>query len=406
MISEASNQSRRGSAAEVFAAFLWLGLTSFGGPVAHLSYFRREFVGRRRWLDESAYADLVALCQFLPGPASSQVAFALGLARGGGAGGCLAWLGFTLPSAILLILFAGIANALNGPIAAAALHGLKIVAVAVVGQAVWGMARTLAPDAQRIIIALCGGLLVAAFPGSFAQIAAILLGAMLGLILCRQIIAIQTGYLSFSISRRLGIVSLIAFAAILLGAPLLAATVHSDALRLFDAFFRSGALVFGGGHVVLPLLKSAVVDPGLVTANSFLAGYGAAQAVPGPLFTVSAYLGAVATVPPNGLMGATIALAGIFLPGMLVLMGALPFWDEFRKRSNAQAAMRGINAVVVGILAAAFYNPVWTGAIFGMRDFIIAAAGFLLLTVWKAPPLIVVVATTASSVAIVSLFQA
>lgn len=385
---------------EVFRIFLRLGLTSFGGPVAHLGYFRDEFVVRRRWLDESAFADLVALCQFLPGPASSQVGFAIGLSRGGLPGGLAAWLGFTMPSAVALILFAQLAGSLNGPIAGAALHGLKIVAVAVVAQAVWGMARTLASGVRRAAIAIGGASIVAFFAGSLGQVAAIMFGAILGMILCRQAAVVPAGNLSFPISRRLGIVSLTAFAVILFGAPLAAANLHSHALILFDAFYRSGALVFGGGHVVLPLLKAAVVDPGLVSANSFLSGYGAAQAVPGPLFTVSAYIGAVASVPPNGLAGAAIALFGIFLPGMLILLGALPFWDEFRNRRSAQAVMRGVNAAVVGILAAALYNPVWTGAIYSARDIVLALAGFFLLTVWKCPPWIVVIGTTAGAVAL------
>ena len=400
MAASESTPSQHASLGKLFRIFLRLGLTSFGGPIAHLGYFRDEFVVRRRWLDESAFADLVALCQFLPGPASSQVGFALGLSRGGLPGGLLAWLGFTAPSAIALFLFAQLAGSLNGPIADASLHGLKIVAVAVVAQAVWGMARTLAPDVQRIAIAIGGALLVALFPGSLAQIAAISLGAMSGLVLCRQTIVPQAGHLSFSISRRVGVASLITFTALLFGSPLVAASFHNNALVLFDAFYRSGALVFGGGHVVLPLLKTAVVDPGLVSANAFLNGYGAAQAVPGPLFTVSVYLGAVATKPPNGLAGAAIALFGIFLPGMLILVGALPFWDELRRRLSAQALMRGVNAAVVGILAAALYNPLWTGAVFGMRDFALALAGFLLLAVWKWPPWIVVIGTTAGAVAL------
>jgi|SRR5665213_170485 len=384
---------------EVFRIFLRLGLTSFGGPIAHLGYFRNEFVVRRRWLDESTFADLVALCQFLPGPASSQIGFALGLSRSGLPGGLAAWLGFTMPSAVALFAFAELAGSLSGRIADAALYGLKIVAVAVVAQAVWGMARTLAFDMQRIAIAIVGGLLVVFFAGSLAQISAMLFGAVSGIILCRQTVAEAGGHLSFSISRRLGIVVLVIFTAILLGAPVAAASLHSHALILFDAFYRSGALVFGGGHVVLPLLKSAVVDPGLVSASQFLNGYGAAQAVPGPLFTVSVYLGTVGTTPPNGLAGAAIALVAIFLPGMLVLFGALPFWDEFRKRVGAQAVMRGVNAAVVGILAAALYNPVWTGAIHNVWDFVLALAGFLLLTVWKCPPWIVVAGTAAGAVA-------
>jgi chromate transporter len=381
----------------IFLIFLHLGLTSFGGPVAHLGYFREEFVVRRKWLGESAFADLVALCQFLPGPASSQVGFALGLSRRGLLGGLLAWLGFTMPSALALYAFAELAGALNSPLSRAAFHGLKLVAVAIVAQAVWGMARTLAPDFQRIAIAIGGGLLVTFFPGSVAQVAAILFGAASGTILCRQTVVPQPRHLAFAISRKAGIASLIAFA-ILLIVPLLAMNMQNHALILFDAFYRCGALVFGGGHVVLPLLKSAVVDPGLVTQGSFLAGYGAAQAMPGPLFTVAAFLGTVAVAPPNGLAGATIALIGIFLPGMLLLIGALPFWDEFRKRLGAQAVMRGVNAAVVGILAAALYNPVWTGAVLGLRDFVIALAGFLLLTIWKTPPWLVVAGMTAITI--------
>jgi len=395
--------ARRHHIGEIFLTFLRLGLTSFGGPVAHLGYFRNEFVVRRKWLDEGAFVDLIALCQFLPGPASSQVGFALGLSRGGLSGGLAAWLGFTLPSAVALFAFAELSGTLNGRFAHAAIHGLKIVAVAVVAQAVWGMARTLLSDLQRVLIAVGGALLVSLFPGSLAQIAAISFGAILGLVLCRQAVSAPSGHLAFSISRGLGIASLAIFFAVLFGAPLGAAILHSNALTLFDAFYRSGALVFGGGHVVLPLLKAALVDPGLVTANSFLSGYGAAQAVPGPLFTVSAYLGAVASVPPRRITGAAIALFGIFLPGMLILVGALPFWDEFRKRLSAQAVMRGVNAAVVGILAAALYNPVWTGAIFGLRDFALALVGFLLLTVWKLPAWFVVLGTTAGAVASVIL---
>ena len=399
-LSDQSAPARPQAIGEVFRIFLRLGLTSFGGPIAHLGYFREEFVVRRRWLDENAFADLVALCQFLPGPASSQVGFALGLSRGGLRGGLAAWLGFTMPSAVALFLFAELAGSLNGPIATAALHGLKIVAVAVVAQAVWGMARTLASDLQRIAIGIGAALIVAYFPGSLAQIAAILFGATLGLILCRQITPVPTGHLAFSISPRLGIASLVAFATILFALPLAAATLPNPALVLFDAFYRSGALVFGGGHVVLPLLKATLVDPGLVTSNVFLSGYGAAQAVPGPLFTVAAYLGAMATTGPNGFAGAAIAIVGLFLPGMLILLGALPFWDQFRRRLSAQAVMRGVNAAVVGILAAALYDPVWTGAVHSTRDFALALAGFLLLTAAKCPPWIVVVGTTVSTIAV------
>jgi chromate transporter len=387
-----------GSPAEVFSIFLRLGLTSFGGPIAHIGYFHQTFVVRRRWLDEGAFADLVALCQFLPGPASSQVGFSLGLSRAGLLGGLAAWLGFTMPSALALFLFAELSGSLGGPVFEAALHGLKIVAVAVVAQAVWGMARTLTADVQRFAIAVGAALLVAAFPGSLAQIGAIALGAMVGIVLCRQASPATPGQLSFSVSRRLGIAALAAFGVILIAAPLAAARLHSSALGLFSAFYRSGALVFGGGHVVLPLLKATVVDPGLVSATAFLTGYGAAQAVPGPLFTVAAYLGALSAASPSGPAGALIALLAIFVPGMLILLGALPFWDQLRKRLAARAAMAGVNAAVVGILAAALYDPVWKGAVHGVGDFALAVGAFLLLTLWKCPPWLVVIGAVAASV--------
>jgi chromate transporter len=388
-----------GSPGEVFRAFLKLGVTSFGGPIAHLGYFHNEMVRRRRWIDEAGYADLVALCQFLPGPASSQVGFSLGVLRGGGlAGGLAAWAGFTLPSALLLLLFAYGAAAFSGPLGEGLLHGLKLVAVAVVAQAVWGMARSLAPDRERASIALGAVLLAVFVGGSVGQIGAILLGGVAGLVLCRGSAGAAGGHLAFPVSRRAGAVALLLFAALLLLTPVLAATAGSQGVALFDAFYRAGALVFGGGHVVLPLLQAEVVDPGWVGADSFLTGYGAAQAVPGPLFTFAAYLGAVMQPAPNGVAGAAIALAGIFLPGMLLVFGALPFWDAFRSRPPAQAAMRGTNAAVVGILGTALYDPVWTSAVLGPRDFALALFGFLLLTVWKMPPWAVVVLTAAGGV--------
>ncbi len=387
----------------LFAIFLRLGLSSFGGPVAHLSYFRDEFVGRQRWLGEDEYADLVALCQFLPGPASSQVGFAIGVSRYGVLGGLAAWTGFTLPSALLLFGFAQLAPQLHGPLAIAALHGLKIVAVAVVAQAVWGMAQTLAPDAPRATIALLAALIVIFAAGSIGQITAIVSGAGLGLVLCRGFAPSTRGTLSFRLSRRFGVVALGAFAAILFAAPLLAAALDSHGLRVFNAFYRSGALVFGGGHVVLPLLKDAVVTPGWLGADKFLAGYGAAQAVPGPLFTFAAYLGATLASPPNELSGAALALIAIFLPGMLILLGALPFWDRLRTRRDAQSLMRGVNAAVVGILGAALYDPVWTGAIFSARDFVLALGGFVLLTAWKCPPWIVVLGTVVGAVTLAAI---
>jgi len=382
---------REGSPGEVFRAFIKLGLTSFGGPIAHLGYFRNELVIRRKWIDEAGYADLVALCQFLPGPASSQIGFALGLLRGGPLGALAAWAAFTLPSAFLLVLFAYGASAFGGPVGEGLLHGLKIVAVAVVGQAVWGMARTLAPDRERAGIAIAAVLIVIFVAGSFGQIAAIVAGGLAGLWLCRGGPVAATGRLTFSVPKRVGVISLALFFVLLFVLPLVSATLGSQALLRFDSIYRAGSLVFGGGHVVLPLLEAQVVQPGWVSENAFLAGYGAAQAVPGPLFTFAAYLGAVMQPGPNGIAGAAIGLVAIFLPGFLLLVGALPFWDSFRSRPLAQAAMRGANAAVVGILAAALYSPVWTSAILGPYDFALAATGFVLLTVWKTPPWIVVV---------------
>jgi chromate transporter len=387
-----SHKASKDLVAEVFAAFLKLGLTSFGGPIAHLGYFRSEFVERRKWLDETSYADLVALCQFLPGPASSQVGFTLGIQRGNGLlGGLAAWFAFTMPSALILFAFAMGATAFTGPVAEGFLHGLKLVAVAVVAQAIWGMSRTLTPDRTRAGIALAAIAIVVLFAGSFGQITAIALGACAGLWLCRGEAAQVSGHLKFPVTRRAGIVALVLFAALFLIPPLLVRATSSQALALFDAFYRSGALVFGGGHVVLPLLQAEVVTPGWVSNEAFLAGYGLAQAVPGPLFTFAAYLGAVTGPAPNGLAGAVIALIALALPGLLLVYGMLPFWDAMRTRPAAQAAMRGTNAAVVGILGAALYNPVWTSAVLTPRDFALALAGFLLLTVWKLPPWIVVV---------------
>jgi chromate transporter len=381
----------RGSVAEVFWAFLKLGFTSFGGPIAHLGYFRDEFVVRRKWLDEAAYADLVALCQFLPGPASSQVGFSLGVLRAGGLfGGMAAWFAFTMPSALILIAFALGAAAFTGPVAEGFLHGLKLVAVAVVAQAIWGMARTLTPDRERAGIALVAIALVVFISGSFGQVAAILLGALAGLRLCRGGGSLLPGRLNFPVSRRAGIVALSLFIALFVVPPLVVGATGNQTAALFDAFYRSGALVFGGGHVVLPLLQAEVVTTGWVSNEAFLAGYGLAQAVPGPLFTFAAYLGAVMAAAPNGLAGASIALVAVFLPGLLLVYGMLPFWDVLRTRPAVQAAMRGANAAVVGILGCALYTPVWTSAVVTPVDFLLALTGFLLLTLWKLPPWTVV----------------
>lgn len=375
---------------EVFLAFLLLGLTSFGGPVAHLGYFRTEFVARRKWLTEQAYADLVALCQFLPGPASSQVGFALGLMRAGPWGAAMAWLAFTLPSAIVLVLFAFGAAVLDGPMASGIIHGLKVVAVAIVAHAVWGMARNLCPDKIRAGIALAAVFAVVLVSGPLGQVAAIVLGGVAGLLLCRAASSVnENDPLHFPVSRSVGVGALALFVGLLIGLPLLAAVTLSHSVDVTDAFYRAGALVFGGGHVVLPLLEAEVVQSGWITPDEFLAGYGAAQAVPGPLFTFAAYLGAL--LPGiNGVVGALLALVAIFVPGFLLLVGVLPFWNQFRQWGSAQALMRGANAAVVGILGAALYQPVWTSAILGPYEFVLALTGFLMLTVWKLPAWLVV----------------
>ncbi len=398
--SAAETIARRGSTAEVFAVFLRLGLTSFGGPIAHLGYFHEEFVVRRRWLDEKTYVDLVALCQFLPGPASSQVGFSIGLMRAGYRGALAAWTAFTLPSAMLLVLFAYGAGALSGPAGAGILHGLKLVAVAIVAQAVWGMARTLCPDRERASIAVVAALIILFSTSSIAQIASILFGGIAGLWLCRAAPPPPAGHIAIPVSRKAGLAALTVFFALLAGLPILQSFGISQGIALFDAFYRSGALVFGGGHVVLPLLREAFVTPGWVSDDVFLAGYGAAQAVPGPLFTFAAYLGAVVTPSPHGIAGAALGLFGIFLPGILILLGTLPFWDAFRKRAAAQSMMRGVNAAVVGLLGAALYNPVWTSSVKTPADFGIALVGFVLLTVWRAPPLFVVIVSALAAIAV------
>jgi len=397
--SQAVKKNLRHSPLEVLLVFLKLGLSCFGGPIAHIGYFREEFVVRRRWLDEQAYVDLVALCQFLPGPASSQVGFSIGLIRGGYLGGLAAWSGFTLPSAILLVLFAYGAGALSGEVGGGLLHGLKLVAVAIVSQAVWGMARTLCPDRERASIAVVSALIILFNTSSIAQIGAILFGGIAGLFLCRAEQTIS-GHATIPVSRTAGIIALSMFFILLVGVPILRTFQHSSGIALFEAFYRSGALVFGGGHVVLPLLREAFVTPGWVSDNTFLAGYGAAQAVPGPLFTFAAYLGTVVSPNPHGIPGAVLGLIGIFLPGILILLGTLPFWESFRNRPGAQAIMRGVNAAVVGLLGAALYNPVWTSSVNTPGDFGVAVVGFVLLTVWRAPPLLVVVVSALGGIAL------
>ncbi|MDP2008406.1 MAG: chromate efflux transporter [Rubrivivax sp.] len=383
--------------------FLRLGCTSFGGPVAHLGYFRTEFVERRRWMDERSYADLVALCQFLPGPASSQVGIAVGLARGGVAGSLAAWAGFTLPSALLLTAFAlGVAGHADW-LQAGWLHGLKVVAVAVVAQAVWGMARTLCPDRPRAALALFAALATLLLPSAAVQLGVVVACGLVGWRGLRLPGQTATEHRAYGVSRRAGAVALGGFALLLAGLPLLAAALASPALAMLDAFYRAGALVFGGGHVVLPLLQGAVVPAGAVGNAEFLAGYGAAQAVPGPLFTFAAYLGAVMQPQPGwfggtlgGWAGGLACLLAIFLPAWLLVVGALPFWDTLRQRPAVQSALAGVNAGVVGILLAALYDPVWTSAIGSRADFALALAAFGLLVHARWSPLSVVLLAAAA----------
>lgn len=379
----------------MFAAFLRLGLTSFGGPVAHLGYFRDAFVTRRGWLTERAYADLVGLCQFLPGPASSQVGMAIGLSRAGYAGMFAAWLGFTLPSALLMLLFALGVHATGMPVAAGALHGLRIVSVAVIAQAVWGMARTLCPDARRVTlmaIAACIALLV---PAAWLQVAVIVAAGAAGRVLLPQPERDAHDPLPLHVSHRAGVLWLVLFAALIAGLPVAARALHSNTLAVVDAFFRTGALVFGGGHVVLPLLQAAVVAPGWVGDSVFLGGYGIAQAVPGPLFTFSAFLGASLRDAPNGWLGGTIALVSIFAPSFLLVAGTAPFWERLRRSTRMQAALAGVNAAVVGLLLAALYHPVWSDTISSPRNFAAALVAFVALAFWRVPPWAVVIASAA-----------
>jgi chromate transporter len=385
----------------VFLAFLRLGLTSFGGPVAHLGYFRTEFVTRRRWLDEAAYGDIVALCQFLPGPASSQVGITLGILRIGLPGAFAAWLGFSAPSALALIAFAYGVGRMGDIAQAAWLHGLKIVAVAVVAQAVWGMARNLCPDRERATLAVAATLLVLAIPTAIGQIGAILLGGLIGWRFLPPAAAKTDSAIAVRIDRTLALGALALFAVLLVGLPLLTAASGNHAIALIDSFYRSGSLVFGGGHVVLPLLQRAVVPPGWIGNDAFLAGYGAAQAVPGPLFTFAAYLGTIMQPGPSGFVGGLLCLGAIYLPSFLLLIGVLPFWDALRRREAVQSALKGVNAAVVGLLLAALYSPVWTSAIFAPRDFALGVAAFFLLVFWRVPPWLVVVlgALSASAIA-------
>ena len=391
----AQEAAARGSALETFLIFLRLGLTSFGGPVAHLGYFRAEFVERRGWFDDRAYADLVALCQFMPGPASSQVGLAIGLSRAGGLGMLAAWTGFTLPSAIALAAFAYGVDAAGGAAGAPWLAGLKAAAVAVVAQALLGMARSLCPDRERATIAVAAAVAMLLAPTVWGQVGAILIGGLVGWRLLPQEASGGGAAFRVPVTRPVAVAALAVFALLLGGLPLLAASSDSHGLALVDAFYRAGALVFGGGHVVLPLLQAEVVGPGWVSQDDFIAGYGAAQAVPGPLFTFSAFLGAAGEAAPAGWLGALICLLAIFLPSVFLVVGLLPFWDALRARPAAKAALAGVNAAVVGLLAAALYDPVFTRGVTGGATMALALLAFLALHVWKAPPWAVVACAAA-----------
>lgn len=378
------------SAWAVFLVFLRLGLTSFGGPVAHLGYFRDEFVLRRKWLTERSYADLVALCQFLPGPASSQVGIALGLSRSGYAGALAAWAGFTLPSALILILFAlGIAN-FGDAIPPGVLQGLKVAAVAVVAQAVWGMARKLCPDVTRVTLMVAATCFVLLIPSAWGQVSVILATAVMGVLLFKPEQKVVHDPMPITIRHRVGLIWLVLFFVLLIALPILTALFPGQPLAMIDAFYRSGSLVFGGGHVVLPLLQSEVVPPGWVSSDTFLAGYGAAQAVPGPLSAFAAFLGASMNDAPGGWLGGLICLVAIFVPSFLLVMGALPFWESLRRNVRMQAALSGVNAGVVGLLLAALYQPVWSGTIHEPEDFGLALIALIALMFWKLPPWLVV----------------
>jgi chromate transporter len=374
-----------GSLLEILMVSTRLGLTSFGGPVAHLGYFHEEYVRRRKWMDEKSYADLVALCQFLPGPASSQVGIGVGLMRGGLLGGFLAFVGFTLPSVLALIVFAMILQGFD--IADAGwIHGLKVVAVVVVAHAILGMAQKLTPDLPRkaiALFALAGTLL---WQTAFTQVGVILVSAILGYLLFKNHSTQDESKMHFPVSKRIGFLSLGLFFGLLLLLPILREATSLNWIAMFDSFYRSGSLVFGGGHVVLPLLEREFVPTGWLSEEAFLTGYGAAQAVPGPLFTFAAYIGAII----NGWQGGLLATAAIFLPAFLLILGTLPFWDTLRRNDKISRALMGVNAAVVGILIAAFYHPIWTSSILAPVDFVFAAVLFSMLVYWKLPPWVIV----------------
>jgi chromate transporter len=387
----------RGSAGEVFRASLGLGLTSFGGPIAHLGYFERAYVRQRHWLSSEEYAGLVALCQMLPGPASSQVGILIGLHRANWPGALAAWLGFTLPSALAMAAFALVAPAMQGPALNAVLHGLKLVAVAVVSQAVWSMAQKLCPDRPRTALALLAAVLLLVVGGAWIQDLALVLGAIGGALFCRDI-AVSPGMPMIPVTMRAGGVALVLFLILLIGLPLVGQAAPHTILDMAGIFYRAGALVFGGGHVVLPLLRDALVPQGWLSDNAFLAGYGAAQAIPGPLFTFSAYLGATIAPAGEAALWSVTALVFMFLPGILIAVAGLPLWSWLGRHPAARAALAGVNAAVVGVLGAALYNPIWVSAVATNSDVAIALVGFLLLERWRIAPLAIVFVCVSASV--------
>jgi chromate transporter len=396
---ETTPSNRRNSVLEVLGVATRLGLTSFGGPIAHLGYFREEYVHRRKWLDEKAYADLVALCQFLPGPASSQVGIAIGMIRAGLPGALASWIGFTFPSALALVIFAYVLQRFQIQ-EMGWIHGLLVVAVAVVAQAVWGMARNLVPDRPRATIAFLAAIVAVTWQTALGQVLIIVVAGLIGWWLLPKSSICESSSIRIPLSRKAALFSWGLFFALLLLLPLMRQISSIQWLAMFDSFYRTGSLVFGGGHVVLPLLQAEVVPTGWMTSDQFLAGYGAAQAVPGPLFTFAAYLGTVI----SGWPGALLATVAIFLPSYLLIIGALPFWDWIRRQPKFQAALSGINAAVVGILLAALYDPVWTKAIHTPADFSLALISFGLLMIWKLPPWVVVLFSAIGG-AILSLFS-
>jgi chromate transporter len=379
---------------EILAVSLRLGVTSFGGPIAHLGYFHKEYVHRRKWLDDQTYASLVALCQFLPGPASSQVGISIGVIRGGLIGGLLAWIGFTLPSILVMVLFASLLQGFDvgneGWV-----HGLKIVAVAIVAQAILSMRQKLIPDRSRAAVAIIAASLTLIWQTMFTQVLIIIVAGLFGLWMYRTTTTTPvSSHLYVSISRTFAIACLVIFLGLLVMLPLLGQLLDNSWLVLFDSFYRSGSLVFGGGHVVLPLLERELVPTGWISQADFLAGYGAAQAVPGPLFTFAAYLGAMT----KGVIGAIVATIAIFLPAFLLVIGVLPFWNNVRRSPQVQGALLGINAAVVGLLLAALYNPLWTSAIVAPTDMALVIILFMMLVIGKLPPWIVVIAGTIGGV--------